>query len=294
MFVEVSYNSAEIDELMKYLLSELKIRKMPITKFRMLKLIFKIKKELGEDCDLYSKLPYYWYFFGPYSTEVVDSFNVLGLNCDKKNNSLILKDSFLKEFKDNTLVLNYPEIENITNNILKDQNTFYNNLEKTIYEDYAPFDIMYPFKFDIYDVANEKRSTKYFNTDSYVKNIFKCESKLPCDKYYNDYNDLFSKFATYIDLINEENNFENYWSLLREPIEELWKTFTKGVRVQFKDEFYNLNEKLWDLKFKNSLNELSVTINQTKEYVHLNSPDIHYTSSQAKMINTTIGSYLRG
>lgn len=294
MFVTVSPNSENIDELMKYLLYELKIRNMPITKFRMLKLIFKIKKELGEDCELYSELPYYWYYYGPYSGEVVDSVNFIKPKCDQRGNSIILKDSYLNEFENNKLIPNYPEIKTITQNILNDRDAFYTTLEKEVYKEYAPFDIMYPFKFDVYDIADKMRSTHSFNTDLYVKTLFKCEAKLPCDKYYNEYSDLFSKFLTNIDFINEENNIENYWKALRFPIQELWKTFTKGVRVQYKDDAYKSDESLWDLKFKNSLNELSITINKTNEYIHNDFKDTYYTPSQKRMINTTIGSYLRG
>ena len=293
MFVNVSANSDNLDELMKYLLYELKIRDMTISKFRMLKLIFKIKKELDADCELYSELPYYWYYYGPYSGEVVDSLNYIKPKCDQRGNSFILKERYLNEFENNNLIHNYPEIKTITQNILQDRDAFYTTLEKDIYKEYAPFDIMYPFKFDIYDIAANMRSASSLNTDSYVKTLFKCEAKLPCDKYYNEYSDLFSKFLTNIDFINEENNFENYWKGLRFPIQELWKTFTKGVRVQYKDDAYKSDEKLWDLKFKNSLNELNITINETNEYIHNNFKDTYYTPSQKRMINTTIGSYLR-
>lgn len=291
MFVNVSNN---IDELMKYLLYELKIRDMSITRFRMLKLIFKIKKELGKDCQLYSQLPYYWYYYGPYSGDVVDSVNFIKNKCNQHGNSMILKDNHLDEFENNSIVSDYPKIETITHKILKDRNAFYTTLERDIYKQYAPFDVMYPFKFDVYDVANSMRSSTQFNTDKYVKSIFTCEAKLPCDSYYNEYNDLFSKFSTNIDFINEENNIENCWMALRYPIHELWKTFTKGVRVQYKDDIYQSNEKMWDLKFRHSLNELSIIINKTDEYLHLDSKDEYYTPSQKKMINTTIGGYLRG
>ena len=292
MFVNVSPNSENIDDLIKYLLYELKIKEMPITKFRMLKLIFKIKKELGGDCELYSELPYYWYYYGPYSREIVDSINFFKPQCDLRGNSIILKDSFLNEFENNKLISVYPEIKTITHNILKDREAFYNALEKDIYKEYAPFDIMYPFKFHIYDISTEMRSTNSFSTDLYVETLFKCEAKLPYDIYYNKYNDLFSEFLTNIDSINEENNLDKYWGELRFPIQELWKTFTKGVRVQYKDDAYKSEENVWDLKFRNSLNELEIIVNKTNEYLNNDFKDIHYTDSQKRMINTTIGSYL--
>lgn len=296
MFIEVPPNSEYIDELMKYLLYELKIRDMTITKFRMLKLIFNIKMKLNKhNHELCSELPYYWYYFGPFSDVVADSFNFVKSKCDLKGKSIILKDAHINEFKNNELLSNFPEIEKITYNLLQDREKFYTTLEKDTYKKYAPLDIMYSFKYDIYDIANNKRSSTQFDIDDYVKTIFKCESKLPCDSYYNEYCDLFSKFVTNIDFINEENNFDKYWTFLRGPIKQLWGTFTKGVRVQFKDDFYNSQESQWDLNFKNSVNELAMPINETKNLVHLDElPKTDYTPAERKMVNATIGGYLRG
>ena len=282
-----------IDELVKFLLYELKIRNMTITKFSMMNLIFKIKNESGRGSELYSCLPYYWYL-KPYSSEVADSFNYLKSYCSLKDDLVILKDSYLDEFKNTEILLNYPEIEDITYNILDDKKYFYTALEKDVYKNYAPFDIMYPFKFEIFDTAFNCRVLSQINCDDYVKALFVCEAKLPSDSYYNHYCVLFSELLTNIDLINDENNLENYWNVFRFPIQEMWKTFTKGVRVQFKDEIYEPYEKIWDLKFKNSLEELSIMVNKTNKFINFDLQDINYTSSQTKMIKTTIGSYLRG
>ena len=46
MFIEVQKDSSNIDNLMKYLLYELKVRNMGISRTLMIKLIFKIKKVL--------------------------------------------------------------------------------------------------------------------------------------------------------------------------------------------------------------------------------------------------------
>ena len=107
-----------IDELVKFLLYELKIRNMEITKFSMMNLIFKIKNESGSDSELYSRLPYFWYL-RPYSDDVVDSFNYLKSYCFLKDDSVILKDSYLDEFKNAEIL--FPEIEDIVYNILDDE-----------------------------------------------------------------------------------------------------------------------------------------------------------------------------
>ena len=279
-----------IDHLMGYLLYELKIRKMPITKFKMLDLIYKIKMEFDE---LSPILPYYWCYLGPYSNMVDDSYKQLKKFCVGYN-SIILNENSIDKFKINQFISEYSEIEDIASNILNDQDFFYSSLEKDIFRQYAPLNIMYPFKFDIYDVAYNLRSINSFNCDDYVKSVCMCEAKLPNDRYFDQYNDLFSDFITNLDFINEEHNLSYYWSTLRFPIIELYKTFARGVRVQFHDEIYNDFEDIWDLKFKNSLSELRVIVNKTEQYVNFSFEDNEYTNSEKKIINSTIGSYLKG
>ena len=296
MIMKVPEYSSNIDNLMKYLLYELKVKNMDISKTLMIKLIFKIKKELGEDHSLYSQLPYYWYFYGQYSQPVADSFNFFSDAFEYTAPSrVLLKDEYFDDFESNEFISKYPEIEQIAHGLISDDLKFYKNIRKDIYRQYAPFDIMYPFKFNVFDIADKFRSAQQFNSDEFIKNLFKCESKLPCGAYYVKYNNLFSKFVTNLDLINEENNFNSCWDFLRDPIQDLWRTFVKGVRVEFKDDYYSYKEPAWNREYISSLDELSITINQTKKLVHLdNLQENDYTPAESKMINATIGGYLRG
>ena len=296
MLIKLPEYSSNIDKLMKYLLFELKVRNMDISKTLMIKLIFKIKKELGNEHELYSQLPYYWYFYGPYSQPISDSFNFFSDVFEYTAPSrVILKDEHLHDFESNEFRSKYPEIKSITHKLLRDELKFYKNIRKDIYREYAPFDIMYPFKFNIFDIADNFRSANQFNSEEFIKNLFECEAKLPCESYYTKYNNLFSKFVTNMDFINEEHNFNACWDFLRDPIKDLWRTFVKGVRVEFKDSYYNYKESTWNREYINSLNELSITIKETKNLVHLdNIQDTEYTPDESKMINATIGGYLRG
>lgn len=296
MFIEVQKDSSNIDNLMKYLLYELKVRNMGISRTLMIKLIFKIKKVLGNDHELYSQLPYYWYFYGPFSQPISDSFIFFHDKFELTSlGQVILKDECLNEFNDVDFISKYPEIEPITKDLLKNSQKFYKNIKKDIYRDYAPFDIMYPFKFNVFDIAHNSRSAEQFDNEEFIKNMFRCEAKLPCDSYYTEYNNIFSKFITNLDYIYEENNFYLCWNFLRDPIKELWKTFAKGVRVENKDDYYNYKEPSWNRDYLGSLKELSITIDETKNLVHLDElPKTDYTPAERKMVNATIGGYLRG
>ena len=68
-------NSFEItNDLLKFLLCELKERDMPISHYRIQKTVFKIKMGLGENHLLYENLPFYWYEHGPFSNVLASSF----------------------------------------------------------------------------------------------------------------------------------------------------------------------------------------------------------------------------
>ena len=75
----------------------------------------------------------------------------------------------------------------------------------------------------------------------------------------------------------------------------IWETFAKGIRTQFKDEYYNSKVKMWDLEFKKNLCKLSLVCDELEKLINLDDyPTNNYTPEQIKMLNTTIGSYLRG
>ena len=163
MLIKLPEYSSNIDKLMKYLLFELKVRNMDISKTLMIKLIFKIKKELGNEHELYSQLPYYWYFYGPYSQPISDSFNFFSDVFEYTAPSrVILKDEHLHDFESNEFRSKYPEIKSITHKLLRDELKFYKNIRKDIYREYAPFDIMYPFKFNIFGFESVQCRNKNF------------------------------------------------------------------------------------------------------------------------------------
>ena len=271
--------SQTMDSLVEYLLFELKKRNMPTDEFRMEKLIFKIKMELGKDHELYPKLPFYWYLKGPYSEVVTESY-------EKKFHQM-------NSFKGG-IEKDYPEICEISENILKKRDYFVNKIDREIYKEYAPYKFMYIYKYEIFDVA-KKCEIVDFDVEEYIYKIYVCEGNLPNDEYFFDFNTNIAKLSIYLELIRKAENFEKYWEFLKNPITLTWNTFAKGVRIYFKDDYYNNNVKLWDREFKNSLNQLSALIKKTKTYINFDDyPKNNYTPKEVKILNSTIGSYLRG
>lgn len=293
MFQPVEEQS-EVSDLMKFLLFKLKEKDMTIAEVRMQKFIYKIKKELGEEHELFDSLPYYWYYHGPFSELVKSSFKHLtSLYCTSLNNtSFILKESY-SEFE-NSILSNFPEINKIANKVLKDRDFFYENFIKSIYKEYAPYEVMYPFRYGIFKTADKQENPQNINIDKYVDLFYDCESLLPEENIFMDFSDIFSQFTTNLDLINDSGNFNDFWIHLREPIKYLWKTFASGVRVKHKDKYYNAREKKWNQEFNSHIKMLNSITDKTEEYLSVNRIPNKYSDSQKKILNSTLGSYLRG
>jgi predicted transposase YbfD/YdcC len=292
-------NNEIIDDLLLFLLFEMKGKDMPINKFRCQKAIFKIKMDLSKESPLFNKIPYYWYNFGPFSQPVGDSLYFMSplLNHQKLNNETYYN---LKNH-DFDILTKYPELEKIVKNLIKNKDYFYEKLHKEIYLKYAPYDCMYSFKFAIYDIADKKRSIENSDVDEFINSFYKCESKLPSSSYFNDYCDVFSNIVTKLDLLNDENLLKKSWNVLRDPIKIAWLTFTKGVRVKHRDKFYDSKEKEWDLMFQDDLKILKFSIDMADKKIEASSnnkfsesnSNNSYTPLQKNILNSTIGNYLK-
>lgn len=279
--------------LMGYLLYQLRLRDMPVDEFHMQKLIYKIKMGLGEGHELYPKLPFYWYLKGPYSDVVTESFNRFIPKCNVIGDSLLYKDNVFRNYnQDNSLISRYPAIENLSYEIMDDKNFFYNHLDKEIYREYAPYNFMYLYKYEIYDVAKSVEVVN-FDVDKYMDKLYRCEAKLPIPEYFNEFKSYYSNFTSKLGLINLAGNFNKYWDELREPIILIWESFAKGIRVKFQDEYYNSQIDQWESDFKDSLNELSLSINKMEFLI--NSKDYspkEYSDKQKRLAKLTFDNYM--
>ena len=290
MFEPVDVTSKTMDDLVKFLFFELKENNESISETQMQKLIFKIKMELGENHELYEELPYYWYIHGPFSEVVRDSFNDIKNNfCEMHAYNKVILKKQQDDFKDSELVDNFSEIVKISNEIIHNQNLF-DNIVEHVYDNYAPYRVIIPLKFEIYQTANNNRFSQNFDVDEYVDTFYECESQLPDDKYFVNFSEIYSQLCINLDLINDNGTFDENWRFLRNLIKELWITFAKGLRVKSKDNYYNYEMDVWNQKFEDNLRILSQSVDKTEILANSNSQsNSNYTSSQKKILNTTIG-----
>jgi hypothetical protein len=298
----MTFNLDKIDELSKiiiFLFYKLKKKDMSITKFRLIKSIFKIKVDLGKNHELYDILPFYWYYYGPFSEHVNDSFYNLRICFVKNGSSFQLSDNILDNLENSneSYLSNIPtEVDKTIDKLIENSNYFYNDLHRDIYWHHATYKCLYPFKFNIFDIADKKEFITDADADSLVNTFFEIESTLPFDAYFNNFSDIFSSFTTQIDSLNQEQELTKQWDILKNPITNLWCTFAKGLRVRNRDKTYNSKEEIWDNEFKRSEKSLNSNLKLLKTVFNKKTKTTKqkYLPSEKKLLLYTLGNYLEG
>ena len=287
-----------VNDLLKFLLCELKESKIAISHFRIQKTVFKIKKELGEDHPLYGYLPFYWYEHGPFSNVVAKQFNILKMNnCNQfSSNTVFLdNDSLIKFSHENNLINEYSSIKQISQNIFEDKNNFLNKFDEDIYKEYAPFSFMHTFKYDLYESARNDDFIYSGEYDTYLDNTYECLSNLPYNNLLNDFSVLFSRLFSRLELINDENQFFNCWDYISGTIQQSWLTFARWVSIYKHDDFYNRDVHHWEKNLNKRIEIFKKSVNDLEEKTDfiLNNPSQNdYTSFEDRIYNATIGNYL--
>ena len=290
-----------VDDLLKFLLCELKEKNLSISNFRIQKSIFKIKMDLGENHPLYEHLPFYWYKHGPFSNVVSEQFNQLkNNNCTQYTSRTVFLDekSFNKFSKEpNFLINKYPVIKEISNKIFEDPNEFFNKLDEDIYLKYAPFSFMHPFKYVLYETTRNDDLYSSLVVDDYLNVFYDCLSKLPYDNLLVEFSVLFSRLFTRLELLNDENQFLNSWNYIIQPVQYSWFTFVDWVRIHNHDLFYKNKIDFWKDELKKSIKGLNKSIDifeDKTENISVNClHNFDYDSFEYKMLNATIGNYLK-
>lgn len=288
-----------VKELLKFLLCQLKENDMAISHYRIQKTVFKIKKELGCNHPLYEHLPFYWYEDGPFSNVVAQAFSKLrDSHCYRfSSNTIFLNnDSYGRFSSANSLINEYPSIKDISAEIFKDKNSFFNKFDEDIYIDYAPFPFMHPFKYILFNTAKNEELFYSSTPDEYLNVYYECLSEMPYDEIINDFSILFSRLFSRLELINDENQFISCWKYMRTPIQLSWLAFARGISIEFHDNFYDKDIESWKIDFDNRIKILNKSMNHFEEKTDniLNNSSKPELDSFGKRIYTaTIGNYLK-
>ncbi|MBQ8017130.1 MAG: hypothetical protein IJ258_03385 [Methanobrevibacter sp.] len=289
-----------VNDLLKFVLCELKQKNMSISHFRIQKVIFKIKMELGHNHPLFDYLPFYWYEHGPFSNVVSKQFRQLkNNNCIQYSlHTVFLDDKSFDVFsKHNSLIDEYPIINSISDRIIADSNLFFNKFDEDIYLDYAPFSFMHPFKYVLFETTRDDELFSSLVSDNYLDVFYDCLSNLPYDNLLVDFSLSFSRLFSRLELINDENQFLNSWAHIILPVQLSWLTFVRWVRIYNHDAFYEEEIGSWKNELEDYIKIFNSSVDKFEdktEFIFNNSsysPD--FDSFEYKMLNATIGNYLR-
>ncbi|MBR0271439.1 MAG: hypothetical protein IJQ68_05535 [Methanobrevibacter sp.] len=247
-----------VNDLLKFVLCELKEKNISISHFKIQKAIFKIKMELGQNHPLFDYLPFYWSEHGPFSDVVSKQFIELkNNNCIQySSHTVFLDDKSFNDFSQvNKLIDEYPIINSISDGIFEDSNLFFNKFDEDIYLDYAPFSFMHPFKYVLYETTIDDELFSSLVSDNYLNVFYDCLSDLPHDKLLVDFSVLFSRLFSRLELINDENQFLNNWGYIIQPVQLSWLTFARWVRIHNHDGFYNDDIGSWKNELEKFIRE---------------------------------------
>lgn len=293
-----SYNV--VNDLLKFVLCELKEKNMSISHFRIQKAIFKIKMELGQDHPIFDYLPFYWYEHGPFSNVVSKQFRELkNNNCiPYSSHTVFLDDESFKNFSQgNNLINKYPIINSISDRIFEDANLFFNKFDEDIYLDYAPFRFMHPFKYVLFETTRDDDLFSSLVSDNYLNVFYDCLTDLPYDNLLVDFQVLFSRLFSRLELINDENQFLNNWGHIIQPVQLSWLTFARWIRIHNHDTFYNEDIDSWKNELKIYIQFLNRSVDEfedkTERIFNDSSYNQNYDSFEERMLNATIGNYLK-
>ena len=289
-----------VNSLLKFLLCELKEKNMSISHFRIQKAVFKIKMELGENHPLYDQLPFYWFEHGPFSNVVSKQFRELkNNNCTQySSHTVFLDDKSYNKFRpESDLIDEYPIINSISDRIFKDQNVFFNKFDEDIYLDYGPFPFMHPFKYVLYETTRDDDLFSSLESDNYLDVFYECLSQLPYDDLLVDFSVLFSRLYNRLELINDENQLLNTWAYIIPPVQLSWLTFARWVRIYKHDAFYNDKIDSWKINLEKSVKHLNSSVDkfedETENIIAGCTKDYNYDSFEYKLLNATVGNYLK-
>lgn len=268
-----------------------------LNKFRIHKLLFKLKTELSDDHPLKENIPYYWYFHGPYSEIVDTQINQLNSDYIKTNeyNLFYLNKSIENEdiFK---IIDN--EVIDIIDNLLKPKN-FY-NIDKIVYEEDAPYEFMplYKLKFikelDKYVKSVKSDETNLNLLDDIIEDNYELKVTLPLKSLFKDFNDLFLIFSTDLNRVLE--NYSTNLSYLETTLNNtirVWTTFAYGIRIDHHDKYYDNKIKTWERMFNKDLNRLRTIVNRFDNSTRIEYPvdELEFSNTSKRILSATVGNY---
>lgn len=299
MIVGCFMANPEMKELILFLFDEInEAGYHGATEYKLLKLLYTLERELPEEHPLKYSVPFYWYLHGPFSDPVRSELKALDnqfLTKGLHNNYNLFKIKSEVEYEYDLID---EDIRSIVSKLMV--NKIFFNIEKIVYQEFSPYEFMPLYKFNFLETINQySDSIKDGDEDPDLINeaveiCYDCETKLPFDKYFIEYEDLFSNFLTSLDRLNREEKSSIYHKELKNEAELTWKTFGYGVGVKHHHPHYESKLSAWDRRYKDQLKNLNSEIKSFSRLVrqNLKPKEIKFSDTSKRILSSTVGTYL--
>jgi len=219
------------------------------------KTCYVVKNNLGESIEVNNQLPFYWYYFGPFSN-VVETAISLAIEDDLIEEKII-EDRFKLLFIKDLNNYKEPKIKNLDkiNDIifkLKINPFEIEKLTEFIYKNNAPR----VFRYNFYktkqilnyqdDFLNRAKINQDVIFDMGKKHIlewlYRSEATLPKDELFKNYLNPFSYYVSIFQrFIEQKKKFDlellDHLKDLIKLSDEVWETFGEGERILSHDKF---------------------------------------------------------
>jgi len=276
-----------VTNLTEYVAAVLSENNLPFNEYIIQKIIYKIKMELGDQHLLYDKIPYYWYYHGPFSEVVKRSYRHLKVYCTHvKDDKIAIKPEHIPNYQKNKITKEFSEVEAINYTIVDKGKYIYSNLAEDIYKDYAPCKFIYHYKYKVFNLTDKE----HFESDGneFLKLLKHCESQLQHKDFELNYSIIFTKLVMAIDFLNDEQLIADYWTGIKQHLRELWFSYAKGLRIKNHEDYYDNKNQLWGQIYKKSLDDCNYKVDLILDK-SLNVVDSSnyglYNSNQKKLSN---------
>lgn len=258
------------------------------------KIIFLAQKKLEKQNNLSvldEKVPFYWYFEGPFSTPVEAAREQLlqkgDIGTTRSNGGTPLYTPKKLE----TPELN-DTVEIALEEVCKSYDYYrtYNEIEG-IYENYAPEKFQLRFKFGFKEsldkLDSQVRSSQAgldrfhdFDSDRFSKiklELIKSESSLP-KSGFRDYRRIFGRFKNiaelHLEAIKDGEMPKSSVSILKEMSEEIWELFGKFARIEYSDDYYESKKDDWEHEKEMKLRGVEASLDEYEGQVMENKDDL--------------------
>jgi len=306
---DIDFN--QIKNMIVFLIAEIGGEK-GLSKKGIHKTCFAIKSNLGEKFELNNMLPFYWYYYGPYS-QVINDCIEMAMN-DGLIEEQIVEERYKRYIVSDLNKYNPPTNLDITKigSVINGLNIQWYNIENLtdfIYRNYSPRIFRYHFYKTKLSIGNcsDKVPNIVFRQE-HIYNVYrnqirewmyKSEGNLPRDDFFSIYRIIFSRYITFLQRIfNKKLKFNTemigHLNDVTKITEDAWETFGEGERILEHDDYvpYHISLPIWKKKYISHLESWEKSLNAFEEHIisviGLENLKTNYTTREKEFLKTVL------